>query len=134
MGDFGSSSVRSINPMTPESDTLMGGMVSSTDTLETALVRETREEAGLHKADLQGLRHGGRLNTRRPASDGNGAGYVVENIDWYVCTVPDGIAPINQDGEVEQFALMGVAQLLEAIRRGQFTLEAALILWRAIDG
>ena len=115
-------------------DTLMGGMVSSTDTLETALARETREEAGLHKADLQGLRHGGRLNTRRPASDGNGAGYVVENIDWYVCTVPDGIAPINQDGEVEQFALMGVAQLLEAIRRGQFTLEAALILWRAIDG
>jgi hypothetical protein len=31
-------------------DTLMGGMVSAADTVETALVRETWEEAGLHTA------------------------------------------------------------------------------------
>ncbi len=109
-------------------DTLMGGMVSSNDTVETALARETWEEAGLHIADLEGLRYGGRLTTQRPASDGGGAGYVVENIDWYVCTVPEGVEPVNQDGEVAQFFLMDPAQLLEALQGGAFTLEAALIL------
>ncbi|MBC7610012.1 MAG: NUDIX domain-containing protein [Polaromonas sp.] len=109
-------------------DTLMGGMVSSSDTVETALARETWEEAGLHVADLQDVRYGGRLSTSRPAHDGGGAGYVHEHIDWYCCTVPDGLLPINQDGEVERFCLMDTPQLLEAMQQGKFTLEAALIL------
>ena len=109
-------------------DTLMGGMVSSADTLEAALARETWEEAGLHVADLQGLRHGGCLTVRRPTSDGVGTGYMVENIDWYVCTVPDGVTPVNQDGEVAQFALVDTAQLLQNLSGGVYTLEAALIL------
>ncbi len=109
-------------------DTLMGGMVSSSDTVETALARETWEEAGLHVAALQAVRYGGRLSTSRPAHDGGGAGYVHEHIDWYRCSVPDGMLPINQDGEVEQFCLMDATQLLEAMQQGKFTLEAALIL------
>jgi 8-oxo-dGTP pyrophosphatase MutT (NUDIX family) len=109
-------------------DTLMGGMISAADTLETALRRETWEEAGLHIADVEGLRYGGRLTTKRPAADGNGAGYVVEHIDWYCCTLPDGLVPLNQDGEVAQFALLNPADLITAMERGEFTLEAALIL------
>ena len=109
-------------------DTLMGGMVSAADTVETALARETWEEAGLHVAELQAMRYGGRLTTRRPATDGNGAGYVVEDIDWYCCTVPEGMAPDNQDGEVAQFRLMDAAQLVDGMQRGEFTTEAALIL------
>ena len=109
-------------------DTLMGGMVSAADTLQTAPQRETWEEAGLHIADVQGLHYGGRLTTRRPAVDGNGAGYVVEHIDWYVCTVPDGLVPLNPDGEVAQFALMDGPDLIAAMQRGDFTLEATLIL------
>jgi 8-oxo-dGTP pyrophosphatase MutT (NUDIX family) len=109
-------------------DTLMGGMVSAFDTLQTALQRETWEEAGLHIADVERLRYGGRLTTKRPAVDGNGAGYVVEHIDWYCCTVPDGLVPLNQDGEVAQFALMKPPDLIAAMQRGEFTLEAALIL------
>lgn len=108
-------------------DTLMGGMVSAEDTLATALVRETWEEAGLHLADLQAVRHGGRLRICRPARDGGGAGYVVEDIDWYHCTVPDGQVPVNQDGEVACFALMDGHALLQKMRGGEFTLEAALI-------
>lgn len=109
-------------------DTLMGGMISAVDTLETALQRETWEEAGLRIAELEGLRHGGRLTTKRPAADGNGAGYVVEHIDWYCCTLPDGLVPLNQDGEVAQFALMDGPELITAMQHGEFTLEAALIL------
>ena len=107
-------------------DTLMGGMVSAGDTAETALARETWEEAGLHIADLQNLRYGGRQSNCRPSSDG-AAGYMQESIEWYVATVPDGFTPNNQDGEVAQFVLMDKAQLLAAMQRSEFTLEAALI-------
>lgn len=108
-------------------DTLMGGMVSAADTVLTALSRETWEEAGLHTDDLLDLRYGGQVETRRPATDGDGAGYVVEVIDWYRCTLPDGVVPVNQDGEVEQFVLMGAADMLQAMQRDEFTTEAALI-------
>ena len=108
-------------------DTLMGGMVSSDDTVETALKRETWEEAGLHITELKELRHDGLKSNCRPSSDG-AAGYMQEFIEWYVATVPDGLIPINQDGEVAQFALMDEAQLLAAMQRGDFTLEATLIM------
>ena len=107
-------------------DTLMGGMVSSGDTVETALERETWEEAGLRMDDLQNLRYGGRQNNVRPSGDGAN-GYMQESIEWFTCTVPDGLTPNNQDGEVAQFALMNEAQLLASMQRGDFTIEAALI-------
>ena len=113
-------------------DTLMGGMVSSEDTLETALARETWEEAGLNLADLQGMHYGGRLSTARPSTDGDGRGYVREEIDWFRCSVPDALKPNNQDGEVEQFRLMSTADVIERMARGEFTLEAALILASAM--
>ena len=78
-------------------------------------------------ADLKNLRYGGRQSNCRPSSDG-AAGYMQELIEWYVATLPDGLMPINQDGEVAQFALMDEAQLLHAIQRGEFTLEASLIM------
>ena len=108
-------------------DTLMGGMVSSVDTVETALERETWEEAGLTIADLKNLRYGGRQSNCRPSSDG-AAGYMQEFIEWYVATLPDGLMPINQDGEVAQFALIDQAHLLAGMQRGEFTLEASLIM------
>lgn len=107
-------------------DTLMGGMVSAADTVETALERETWEESGLNIADLQNLRYGGRQSNCRSSSDG-AAAYMHEYIEWYVATVPDHLTPINQDGEVAEFALMDEAQLLNAMQRGEFTTEAELI-------
>ena len=108
-------------------DTLMGGMVSAGDTVDLALERETWEEAGLRIRDLQNLRYGGRQSNCRPSGYG-GAGYMQEFIEWYVATVPDGLTPINQDGEVAQFVLMDEAELVATMQRGEFTTEAALIL------
>ncbi|MGB4117679.1 MAG: NUDIX domain-containing protein [Polaromonas sp.] len=108
-------------------DTLMGGMVSAEDTVDTALQRETWEEAGLDIRGLNNLRYGGRQSNCRPSSDG-AAGYMQEFIEWYIATVPDGVTPTNQDGEVAQFVLMDEAQLLAAMQRGEFTTEAALIM------
>lgn len=109
-------------------DTLMGGMVPAADTLQEALARETWEEAGLRLDALRDIVQAGRLTTRRPATDGRGAGYVVEHIDWFRCTIPEALAPVNQDGEVAQFRLMDRPELQEKMERGEFTTEAALIL------
>ena len=108
-------------------DTLMGGLVCASDTLEQALERETWEEAGLRMSQLRDLRRGGRITTRRPASDVPG-GYIVEHIDWFGCTVPEGVMPVNQDGEVQQFALRDPKEIARGLRDDEFTHEAALVL------
>jgi len=113
-------------------DTLMGGMICAADTLESALERETWEEAGLVLSALQGLAWGGRITTRRPSDDGGGPGYVVEAIDWFACTVPDGMMPQNQDGEVERFELVAPTAIAARLGRSEFTVEAALILCDAL--
>ncbi len=108
-------------------DTLMGGMVSAADTLQTALARETWEEAGLQLGALESLHSGGRVTLRRPTGLGTG-GYMVEHIDWYQAWLPDGLEPVNQDGEVAQFALLDRISLLSKLEQNEFTLEASLIL------
>ena len=113
-------------------DTLMGGMVSAADTTPTALARETWEEAGLRLESLQGLVRGGRVALNKP-SDSHSAGYVTEQIDWFVATVPDNVQPFNRDGEVAQFALLTARELLAKLHRIEFPTEAALILVAALQ-
>ena len=108
-------------------DTLMGGMVPARDSLAAALERETWEEAGLHLTQLEHVQYGGRILTKRPSRD-DPAGYIVEWIDWYRCVVPDGVVPVNQDGEVAHFALLDEAEVAGKMLREEFTLEAALVL------
>jgi 8-oxo-dGTP pyrophosphatase MutT (NUDIX family) len=108
-------------------DTLMGGLVPACDSLEQALARETWEEAGLRLSQLRELRYGGRVTTRRPSRDVP-FGYIVERIDWYAGVVPEGVVPLNQDGEVQQFALMDAGEVARKLLGDEFTLEAALVL------
>jgi len=102
--------------------------VSAPDSLDSALERETWEEAGLRLPVLQALRHGGCFSTRRPSTDGGGTGYVVEQIHWYAATLPEGVQPVNQDGEVERFALLARPVLARQLEQHGFTEDAALIL------
>jgi 8-oxo-dGTP pyrophosphatase MutT (NUDIX family) len=111
-------------------DTLMGGMIPACDSVRQALERETWEEAGLKLPQLANLRHGGRVTVRRPSGE-SCCGYVVEDVDWYRCVVPQGVVPANQDGEVAQFRLMGAHEVRQALLRDEFTVEAALVLLRA---
>jgi hypothetical protein len=38
------------------------------------------------------------------------------------------VVPVNQDGEVAQFALLEPHELVARLHRNEFTLEAALVL------
>jgi len=105
-------------------DTTMGGQVGAGETTQTALERETFEEAGLEIAQLKGLAPGGRVSVRRPVVEG----YMVEHIETFEATVADDVTPINRDGEVQRFECLRVDQLWERLLAEQFTLEAALVL------
>ena len=105
-------------------DTLMGGLQSADESDAQTLERETWEEAGLRIADLRDLHAAGRITVRRPVADG----YMVERIEIFAATVPDGITPTNQDGEVARFECLGRPALRARIESGEFTAEAALIL------
>jgi len=113
-------------------DTLMGGMVSAADSIDSALRRETWEEAGIDLDAVENLRRGGSVAMHKPSSDGADAGYVVESVDWFHCTVPDSVQPLNQDGEVAQFLLLDRPELLARLQRDEFTTEAALVLLAAL--
>jgi 8-oxo-dGTP pyrophosphatase MutT (NUDIX family) len=108
-------------------DTLMGGLIPASDSMAQALERETWEEAGLRLSQIEHLRYGGRMLTRRP-SDESSAGYIQEYLDWYGCVIPEGVVPLNQDGEVTQFRLMQPEEVARLMLRDEFTLAAALIL------
>jgi 8-oxo-dGTP pyrophosphatase MutT (NUDIX family) len=108
-------------------DTLVGGMISAQETLQSALQRETWEEAGLELEALQDVRPGGHFVAQRPNGRDGGIGYVVERIDWFTCVLPAGVAPHNQDGEVAQFALMDAQELQARLQANAFTLDAANI-------
>ena len=112
-------------------DTLMGGMISDADTLETALQRETWEEAGLHTQDLHKVQTQGLILQQRPSDDGAG-GYLQESTHWFTATVPEHLRPVNQDGEVAQFALLSPQEVAQGLAQGHYTLEASLILAKAL--
>ena len=105
-------------------DTLMGGQVAAGETVESALVRETWEEAGLEVATLLELERGERLTIRRQVAEG----YMVEHLDVYVARLPEGAVPRNQDGEVERFECLTEDELDKRLAGAEFTLEATLIL------
>jgi 8-oxo-dGTP pyrophosphatase MutT (NUDIX family) len=98
-------------------DTLMGGQVAAGESIETALERETWEEAGLALSGLRDLARREPIAIRRPVADG----YLVEDIEVYHAVVPPGLEPANRDGVAERLAARG------------FTLEATLILGAELE-
>lgn len=113
-------------------DTLVGGMVAHGERPREALQRETWEEAGLQLDPLGPLRVGPHLHSCRPLPDGGGLGYLQERLLTAQVTLPDGVQPRNQDGEVQAFALWTPDEVRDGIAAGQFTLDAARLLLRVI--
>lgn len=104
-------------------DTLSGGLVAAGEDVETALLRETHEEAGLPAVALAAhapLRTVVRMHRRLPD------GYQVENVLVSDCVLEPGAVPTNLDGEVMEFRCVAAEPLRELLARGAFTLEAEI--------
>lgn len=103
-------------------DNLVGGMVAAGESELQALAREAKEEADLDLAQLAPQR-GGFVRERRPVREG----YMVESVQVFDAELPPGLEPRNEDGEVAAIELRDIAEVLDAIERDEFTLEAALV-------
>lgn len=106
-------------------DTLAGGLVAAGEDPESALLRETQEEAGLPAVALAA--HGPLrtvLRMHRRLEDG----YQVENVLLSDCVLDAGAVPQNQDGEVLEFRCLAMQDLWDMIVHGAFTLEAELAI------
>lgn len=110
-------------------DTLMGGLVAAGESDAEALERETWEEAGLRIEGLRALRRAGHVGIRRPVAEG----YMVEHIEVYEAVVPEGVEPVNQDGEVARFERLAPDELLRRLAADAFTLEAGLMLAAGLE-
>ncbi|HLS17175.1 MAG TPA: NUDIX domain-containing protein [Paenalcaligenes sp.] len=106
-------------------DTLVGGLAAAGEDLETTLLRETQEEAGLTAEQVHDrgpVRTLLRMHRRLPE------GYLVENVVVSNCQLADDTQPVNQDGEVSDIRLVSVPEWWEMAQAGEFTLESQLII------
>lgn len=108
-------------------DTLVGGLVAHGESIAATLARETWEEAGLRIEALQGLAPLDVITVRRPLAEG----WMVERMHVFEAVLPEGLEPHNQDGEVQRFERADEVRVVERLRAGDFTLEAALATLRA---
>ncbi len=111
-------------------DTLVGGLAGASEDLDTALLRESNEEAGLAPAALQNrdpLRIILRMHRRLPE------GYQVEDVLVSDCILAESIQPENQDGEVSEFRLVPVSEVWSMVQADLFTREAELVIIDALQ-
>ncbi len=108
-------------------DNLVGGMVPAGETETQALAREAQEEAGLDLAPLALVR-GGRVHVTRRVPEG----FQSEIVQVFDVVLPDGLELANRDGEVATIERRPVDSVIEAIERGEFTLESALVTLDAL--
>ena len=112
-------------------DTLVGGLVSAGEPADLALERESDEEAGLDRADIE---HRSPLRTITRMQRQIPEGYQCEEVLTCECVLTDGVKPKNRDGEVMEIDCFTPAKIYEMLVAGDFTLEASIVLtedlWR----
>lgn len=97
-----------------------GGLPADEDPLGCAL-REIQEEAGLIRTARQLLPCPIRLVTEREEPQG----WHSERLFVFSTWVAEHETPVNQDGEVSEFLCLEIPQVLQRMRSGEFTHDAA---------
>ncbi|MGL4667970.1 MAG: NUDIX domain-containing protein [Saezia sp.] len=110
-------------------DTLAGGLVSAGESLMIALERETTEEAGLVLQEFPVTGYEGEFKVQQSVN-ANVGGYMVEHGLWAEREIPDGVVPVNLDGEVSSFVKLSPQEVLEKMRKGEVASVACLIFVR----
>lgn len=109
-------------------DNIAAGGLPAGELLQTCGVREMAEEAGISEAlAMTAVAHGNVSTCRSVAT-----GWHHETLWVYNLHVPPEVAPINQDGEVSEFACMSPKQVVEAIANHAFTVDAACVIAQGV--
>lgn len=115
---------RSLNKATDPGllDNLIGGGVPHGQTPAETLLREGWEEAGLLPQQMSELRAGHVLRVARDIPEG----FQLEELSVYDLSLPVGLTPCNQDGEVATLSLMSAAEALAHAAGDGMTVDASL--------
>lgn len=100
-------------------DNLVGGGISVGFSVESTLVKEAWEEAGIPAELARTARAGGTMSVLREVPEGVQS----ETISIYDLELPADWRPQNQDGEVSEFKLLPFAE----VEREVLTYEAGLV-------
>jgi len=104
-------------------DNLAGGMIAAGEDDHEALVREAYEEGGLRMAHLP-VERGSRFRMQRMVTEG----LMIETVQVFDTQLPADFVPANVDGEVSAFDALPVGVTVDAIERGEFTLQASMAI------
>jgi 8-oxo-dGTP pyrophosphatase MutT (NUDIX family) len=104
-------------------DNLVGGGVPLGQTPLETVWREGWEEAGLDEARMRGALPGRVIGIDCDVPEGR----MVEHIHGFDLELPDGLTPVNQDGEVAEIRLLSIEEATQAAGSGAMTTDAALV-------
>ncbi len=110
-------------------DSLAGGMIAAGEQDHEALVREAYEEAGLRLAHLP-VERGSRVRVQRMVAEG----LMIETVQVFDVRLPADFVPANVDGEVAGFEVLSIEAAVDAVERGDFTLQASMAILDALRG
>jgi len=108
-------------------DNLVGGRIPAGLTVDETLRKEAWEEAGIAPALLADVNCLGAVRVEYSVPEGLHREILFVHDLW----LPHDFKPANQDGEVSEFSLRPVEEVMEMILRGDFTLDAGAVM---VDG
>ena len=108
-------------------DNIVGGRISAGLTVDETLRKEAWEEAGIAPALLADVNCLGAVRVEYSVPEGLHREILFVHDMW----LPHDFKPANQDGEVADFSLRPVEEVMEMVLRGDFTLDAGAVM---VDG
>lgn len=122
-----------LKPIDPgQLDNLVGGGIAAGMDPRRTLLKECWEEAGIPREAAERAAAAGQLNLRRMVEEGlHREALIVFDLE-----LPGNFRPSNRDGEVSEFMLLDVQELVTRLRAGEFTVDAGAVAidWLARQG
>ena len=108
-------------------DIVVGGSLTRRESAFDCLVREAREQVAIPEACTTALvKACGTLSYKMDRMDDGREGCRHQVQYLYEMELPEGISPRPKDGEVEELMLMGIDEIVDALRRGEFKLNCGM--------
>ena len=105
-------------------DNLVGGRIAAGYTVEETIRKEAWEEAGITEAMMKPVKCSGAVRVEYTVPEGLHREIIFVHDLW----LPRDFTPANQDGEVAALYCLSVADAVEAILAGEFTLDAGAVM------